>query len=101
MNYKTKSVIIGRKKRTEEQKAQDPSGQHKPCFIKFFDINDPHKTIEMPKEELEFFIDKAQIDGLDIKYLLAGNDLVINDLEELDVEEKKDFIVITGKQKKE
>ena len=38
------------------------------------------------------------INGLDVNYLLPGNDIVINDLEELHVAEKDNIVHVTGKQ---
>ena len=40
------------------------------------------------------------IQGLDVNYLLPGNDIVINDLEEIEVKEQGDHIYVKGKQKK-
>lgn len=45
-------------------------------------------------------VDKMCINGLDINYLLAGNDLVINDLEFIDVKVDGAVIQLSGKQKR-
>jgi hypothetical protein len=93
--YKTKSVIIGRKKR------KDKTRDDHPCFITLFSVNDPHKSGEVPDKILDYEnIHKLVIKGCDINYLLAGNDLVINDLEYIEVEVDGPHIYINGKQKK-
>ncbi|MBS3162721.1 hypothetical protein J4467_02250 [Candidatus Woesearchaeota archaeon] len=95
MKYKTKSVLIARKKSYEDDFS------HRPCFISFFDENNPHLSIEGPKDVVEYSkIHKVVINGLDVNYLLPGNDIVINDLEEIEIEERGDHIYVNGKQKK-
>jgi hypothetical protein len=91
--YKTKSVLIARKKRENPE-----DYNHRPCFVSLFDVNDPHLSIEGPKEVIEFSRKhKVLINGLNINYLLPGNDIVINDLEQIEISEKGDFVHITGK----
>jgi hypothetical protein len=96
MKYKTKSLIIGRMKRKND------SDEEYPCFIGlFYKINDPHKSGQAPDQRLQYEqVHKIMIHGLDIKYLPMGNDLVINDLEEIDVTVEGPHITLTGKQKK-
>ncbi len=96
MEYKTKSAIIGRKKRLNQEDTKHP------CFISLFSMNDPHKSGKVPDKIVEFdLIDRMDVKGLDISYLLSGNDLVINNLESLKVEQDDNFrLYITGKQKK-
>ena len=92
MEYKTKSVIIGRKGK------RDDDG-NSPVFVNLFDINNPHKTAEVPKEMIDFEkIHKIVIDKLTISYLIEGSDILINDLEEIEVEEKEPgHLFISGK----
>jgi hypothetical protein len=93
MKYDTKSAIIGRKKRENKEDIDYP------CFISLFSVNDPHTSGEVPDKILDFSrIHKVVITGLDVNYLLGGNDLVINDLTELDVEHESGHIYIKGKQ---
>jgi len=90
MEYKTKSIIIGRKKRSEETY---------PCFVHLFDINDPHKTGEVPVKMLDFTkVHKVILKGLDVNYLLEGNDLVVNDLVSVEITEDGSHVYISGKQ---
>ena len=89
--YKTKSAIIGRKKDAGRIFA----------FIALFGMNDPHKSAEPPKKILEFpGCRNVRIYNCDIKYMLAGNDIIINDLEKLDIEEKEGRVIVKGFQNK-
>lgn len=97
MRYKCKSAIIGREgKRDDKGRA--------PFFVELFDVNDPHKTAEVPKKRMDFEkIGNIIITKLNIEYLAGGSDILINDLVEIDVAlEKgdKEHLLITGKQKK-
>ncbi len=93
VRYKAKSALIARKKSYEDDFS------HRPCFVSLFDENNPHLSIKGPREVLEFSkIHKVVINGLDVDYLLPGNDIVINDLSEITIEEKGDFVYVKGKQ---
>ena len=92
MKFETKSVIIGRKKKI------DDDTEDRPCFVSLFDNNDPHQKNEVPKQILEYIAHKIIIKSLNVNYLLQGNDLVINDLESIDVEEDNGHLIISGKQ---
>jgi hypothetical protein len=95
MKYKTKSVIVGRKKREKEEDISYP------CFVSFFSVNNPHTSGKVPDKILEFKkTHKVIITGLDINYLLGGNDLVINDLTEINLKHDNGHVHLTGKQKK-
>ncbi|MBI5391186.1 hypothetical protein HZB02_06880 [Candidatus Woesearchaeota archaeon] len=90
MHYKTKSVVIGRTKRT---------GESYPVFVSLFSVNDPHLTNKVPTDSFEYQgITKVIITGLEVGYLPLGNDLVINHLSSIDVEKKADLLIITGEQ---
>ncbi|MDP2909208.1 MAG: hypothetical protein Q8N77_05360 [Nanoarchaeota archaeon] len=92
MKYKTKSIIVGRKKGEE-------GSDTKPCFIALFDVNDPHKKNVVPKEIIEYDkVHKIILKGFNVNYLLPGNDLVINDLEFIKVVKEGPHITIEGKQ---
>ncbi|MFH1332104.1 MAG: hypothetical protein ABIH63_02350 [archaeon] len=91
MKYEVKSIIIGRKKGGTED--------FKPCFFAFFDVNNPHQRNIVPKKIVEFDkIHKVIIEGLNINYLLPGNDLVINNLEEVEIKQEGEHIHVKGKQ---
>tara|TARA_Y100000294_G_C8456776_1_gene296913 strand:- start:273 stop:605 length:333 start_codon:yes stop_codon:yes gene_type:complete len=88
--YKTKSLILGRKKR---------QGEHYPCFVNLFSQNDPHISNEVPDQFLDFEkISKVDIKDLNVIYLPAGNDIVINSLKEVSIVHKNGTLKITGKQ---
>ena len=96
MKYETKSAIIGRSGKRDE----DGNG---PVFIHLFKINDPHKSPDaVPEQFIDFEkIHKIVFKGLNLSYLLAGSDILINDLEYLEVEEepgKKGNLLVSGKQ---
>ncbi len=91
--YKTKSIIIGRKKGNKD------NPDVRPCFISLFDVNNPHKKAVVPFEVLDFeSVHKVVIEGLNVNYLLPGNDLVINDLEFIEIKVEGPHIFLTGKQ---
>lgn len=95
MKYQTKAIIIGRKGRKDKEDMI-----YRPCFISLFDMNDPHKENIVPKKIVEFEKTKRiDIEGLNIKFMLMGGDLVINDLTSIDISEKEGNVKITGKQK--
>lgn len=96
MRYNTKSILLGRKK----SKLDDDSVR--PCFIGLYKENNPHLSKKGPKEILEFDdIHKIVIKGLEVNYLLPGNDIAINDLEYIELERDGPHIFIKGKQQKQ
>ena len=89
--YKTKSLIIGRKKR---------HGEFYPCFVNLFSENDPHLSKDIPDQFLDFEkIAKVVITGLEVIYLPDGNDIVINNLKEIQISQAGNTLKITGKHK--
>lgn len=93
MKYETKSIIFGRKKR------ENKTDEDYPLFVHLFDVNNPHRTSEVPKQMLDFpHTHKVIIKGLDTNYLLAGSDTVINNLVEVEIEAHEGHVHITGKQ---
>lgn len=92
--YKTQAILIGRKKGSDEEP------DVRPCFINLFKKNNPHKSGEVPFEVLEFEkIHKVKIIGLEINYLLPGNDIVVNDLDHIELDATEPHIIIKGKHK--
>lgn len=64
-----------------------------------FKENDPHKTGEVPFKILEFEkIHRINLHNFKIKYLLPGNDIVVNNLEFIEVEVDGPHIDIKGRQ---
>ncbi len=92
--YKAKSVTISRKP------GEDREGFWS-AFIGLFDENNPHLKAKVPKKVLEFKnIEKVRIRDLrNISYYLMGNDIIINNLTEVDIDIEANIITLTGKQK--
>lgn len=93
MNFKTKSIIVARKNRENESEGR-------PCFISMFDENDPHAKNISPKQILDFDnIQKIILKGFEVNYLLEGNDLVINNLTDVEIEQKPNGnLIVKGNQ---
>ena len=91
--YKVKSVVVSRK----------PSHQTEDfwhAFIGFFEENNPHLKGKVPFEVVEIQkVEKVRINELrNISYYLMGNDIVINNLEELTIQQEDGVVTLTGKQ---
>lgn len=98
MKKRTKSVIIGKKGGPLNDETMD-----RPCFVSLFDMNDPHLSKKVPKERFDFDegIHKIIIKELEIDYLLAGQDIVINNLKEVEFyEDGEGHLIVKGKQDK-
>lgn len=91
--YKVKSAVIGRK----PGKNRDGFWS---AYIGLFDENNPHLKAKAPKEVLEIKeIEKVRIKELrNISYYLMGNDIVINNLTELNIDVSDHIVTLTGKQ---
>jgi|TARA_B100002003_G_C13886677_1_gene432592 hypothetical protein len=88
MKHKTKSVLVTRMPRVDDN-------EFKTASIKLFSINDPHKTEELPKESFEYpNVEKIIIKSVEVDYFLEGNDLIINNLEEIEIEQKGTIVEI-------
>jgi len=91
-----KSILIGKKKKEENY-----DGNDRPVFVSLFDKNNPHLNCQVPKERYDFDkgIHKVILKDLKIDYLLAGHDIVINDLKTCILEEDgKGHLIVKGKQ---
>jgi|TARA_B100002003_G_C14154579_1_gene555655 hypothetical protein len=89
MKYATKSVLVTRLPRKGDN-------EFKTASIKLFKINDPHMTDELPDETLEYEnVEKIIIKEKEINYFLEGNDIIINDLEEVNVEKEGNIVIIS------
>lgn len=82
MRYQTKSIIISKRHKKKGELSRE-------FMLALFDINDPHKTIETPKENIKFKnITRVILKGLDVHYLVEGSDVLLNNLKKVDI--KKD-----------
>ena len=89
MKYATKAVLVTRLPRKNDN-------EFKTASIKLFKINDPHMTDELPIETIEYEnVEKIIIKDKEINYFLEGNDMIINDLEEINVEKEGQIVVIS------
>ena len=91
--YKAKSVTISRKP------GEDRDGLWS-AFIGVFDENNPHLKAKAPSQVLEIKgVEKVRIHDLrNISYYLMGNDIIINNLQEVHLIQKGDILTLTGKQ---
>jgi hypothetical protein len=91
--FKAKSVVISRKPGKDDDTL-------KTAFIGFFDSNNPHLEGKAPFEVLQIpEIEKIRIRELrNISYYLMGNDIVINNLEEVILKKEEHILTLTGTQ---
>lgn len=88
----TKSALVGRLPRKEGAK-------FKTAVVRLFNVNNPHKTTEFPLKTYEFDnIEKIRIRRLNVSYYLEGNDIVINDLEEIRIIHEGNKLVLKAYQ---
>lgn len=74
---KATCVIVSRLPREE-------GAEFKTAAIRLYTVNNAHKTEELPIMQYEFSnIEKVRLVGLNTSYYLEGNDIIINDLEEV------------------
>ncbi|MEA3430368.1 MAG: hypothetical protein U9R08_03780 [Nanoarchaeota archaeon] len=94
MEYETKSVIVDRKKDKEHLDKELPYNVE----IKFFAINNPHMTDEVPRETLEYEnIHRVIMKGFDVNFLPRGADILLNDLTKIKVEhDPHGHVIITN-----
>ncbi|MFC1691421.1 hypothetical protein ACFL0W_04545 [Nanoarchaeota archaeon] len=79
MEYTTKSAVISRKPGKE--------GHIMSVMIAMYPINDGHKSGESPEQILEYEdVEKVEINGLTVEFFTAGNDIVLNNLDKINVE---------------
>jgi len=87
-----KSVLIGRLPRKDGDK-------FKTAVVRLYNVNNPHKTTEFPTKTFEFSNkEKISLKKLNVSYYLEGNDLVINDLEEIYITCEDTKLIIKGYQ---
>ena len=91
--YNAVSVVVSRKP------GKDKEGLWS-AFIGLFQENNPHLKGKAPFEVLEIKeIEKIRIRELrNISYYLRGNDIVINNLVELNIDVKDNIVTLSGKQ---
>ncbi len=92
-SYKAKSVTISRKPGKDKD-------SYWTAFIGLFNENNPHLKAKAPIEVVEIKeIEKVRIRDLrNISYYLMGNDIVINNLVNVNLEVADHIVTLTGKQ---
>jgi len=89
----TKSVLISRLPKEEKD------NEFKTAILRLYDVNNPHKKDVFPHKVFKFTdTEKVRIMRLNVSYYLEGNDIVINDLEELYITHLNNKIIIKGYQ---
>jgi hypothetical protein len=91
--YTVKSVVVSRKPGKDDDTL-------KTAFIGLFNENNPHLKAKAPFEVLEIEeIEKVRFHELrNISFYLMGNDIIINNLEELVISQQGNILTLTGKQ---
>ena len=93
MEKETKSFMVMREKDYKNYETKEIPYD---VVIKFFDINEPHKTTEMPKEQMKYEnIHRVILKNFEINYLPRGNDLVMNDVGKIKIDHKEGHLRIT------
>ena len=94
MKYKTKSIIVGKKRKLFGKFGRVS------LFISLSKVNNPHLTDKGFIDTLEYDkIHRVIIKDLDVNYLFPGNDIVVNDLEYVNINIDGQHIILSGKQK--
>ena len=91
-----KSILIGKKKKDDKY-----DGMDRPLFVSTFKSNDPHLNGQVPIKRYDFEegIHKVILKNLKVDYLLAGHDIIINNVKEVTLEkDNKGHLVVSGKQ---
>lgn len=94
ITIKCKSILVSRSSTPQKE-------EFRTLIIKAFTVNNPHKTTEFPIITYEFSnTEKVRLRNLNVSYYLEGNDIVINDLEEVNLEniKEKNKIILRAKQ---
>ena len=98
-NPKNKEIQVKTTCAIVSRKPAAVADQFKTAVIGLYDSNNPHKQGKFPHTIYEFSnIEKVRIKGLNVSYYLEGNDIVINDLEELMLIHENKFLVLKGYQ---
>jgi len=91
--FKAKSITVSRKPGKDKD-------TFKSAFIGLFNDNNPHLKAKEPIEVLELKeVEKVRFRDLrNISFYLLGNDIVINNLEEITIKQEGNIVTLMGKQ---
>jgi len=85
-------IMIGRLPRED-------GAQFKTTVFRFYDKNNGHLTNDFPIATIEYpDIEKVRIRRMNVAYYLEGNDLIVNDLEEVRIIKKGNMVLVRGYQ---
>lgn len=91
MEYETKSFIVTKIRKPSENEPY----YNRSCRVYLFDVNDPHLSTIEPKEILEFDgVHKVVIKGFEVGFLLAGNDMLVNNAKRISVKRGNGHLAI-------
>jgi len=93
IKVQTKSVLISR----NEHEHPD---EFKTAVLRLYEVNNPHKQKDVFPTRVYIFtnIEKVRIRRMNVSYYLEGNDIVVNDLEELYITKDGTKLVLKGYQ---
>ena len=98
-NPKEKEIKVETTCAIVSRKPAEGNSEFKTACIALYDMNNPHLNNVFPVKTYEFSnIEKVRIKGLNLSYYLEGNDLIINDLEELYIIQEGTLLVLKGYQ---
>lgn len=91
--YKAKSMTISRKPGENKEGLWS-------AFIGLFEENNPHLKAKVPVDVIEVRdIEKVRIRDLrNISYYLMGNDIIVNNLIEVNIDVEDNIMTLSGKQ---
>src|SRR3989338_2635982 len=91
--FKAKSITVSRKPGKDKD-------TFKSAFIGLFNDNNPHLKAKEPIEVLELKeVEKVRFRDLrNISFYLLGNDIIINNLEEITIKQEGNIVTLMGKQ---
>lgn len=91
--FKAKSITVSRKPGKDKD-------TFKSAFIGLFNDNNPHLKAKVPFEVLELKeVEKVRFHDLrNISFYLLGNDIIINNLEEISIKQDGNIVTLMGKQ---
>ena len=92
--YKVKSITVSKKPGGKEDNLRT-------AFIGLFQENNPHLIAKPPLKVIEIKdVEKVRFRDLrNVSFYLVGNDIVINDLTEINIDYKDYIVTLTGKRK--
>ncbi len=85
--YKTKSIIVS--------KSGSGNGIVRPCMVSLFNVANPHKSGKEPWKILDFKkIEEVVISGTNVRFLLAGSDVLIDGIKGARIDKKDKRLII-------